>query len=562
MQGEDEFTFWHILVRDVAYGQIPRAQRAERHLKAAGWIERAAGDRVGDHADILAHHYLQAVELGGGAADPAAMRSSAGHYLFLAGERAVQLDVTRAERLYGQALELLTPDDRDYPEARVSRALVLFGMGRHAESIAEFESARATFAERGEVVRAAFAMSGLAMVLRHRNEMERGRQLAIEARAMLETQPPGPELVRVIGGMAGDAMLRSQYAEASELAQQAIDLAERIGRPDLTVRPLQYRGWGKWDQRDVAGAQSDLQTAIELGLASGYPGDVAVAYNNYAGMRWMSDGPAAGLETYREGIAFSTRRGMDGPRIWSTAESLWCLYDLGRWDELLALADEMRAEAEARTWSQITSFSEIARAKVLFHRGAIEEARTASATNMPKAREVDDPQLVIPALELQALIEEGSGNGAEAVRALEEVERITADTSPLVLSGGTHCIPVACRAGDPALGRRLADVNPAMPGRQACVVAHGRAAIAEAEERLDDAATGFADAAARWAAYGSVVDQGLALIGQGRCLVALGREQEAVEPLQAARAILAGFGAVRSLAESDDLLAQATARAG
>jgi hypothetical protein len=50
MQGEDEFTFWHILVRDVAYAQIPRAQRAERHRKAAAWIERAAGERAGDHA--------------------------------------------------------------------------------------------------------------------------------------------------------------------------------------------------------------------------------------------------------------------------------------------------------------------------------------------------------------------------------------------------------------------------------------------------------------------------------------------------------------------------------
>ncbi len=60
MQGEDEFTFWHILVRDVAYAQIPRAQRAARHRKAAGWIEETAGERVGDHADILAHHYLQA----------------------------------------------------------------------------------------------------------------------------------------------------------------------------------------------------------------------------------------------------------------------------------------------------------------------------------------------------------------------------------------------------------------------------------------------------------------------------------------------------------------------
>src|SRR5439155_23686960 len=37
--GEAEFSFAHALMREVAYGQIPRAQRAERHEAAAAWIE-------------------------------------------------------------------------------------------------------------------------------------------------------------------------------------------------------------------------------------------------------------------------------------------------------------------------------------------------------------------------------------------------------------------------------------------------------------------------------------------------------------------------------------------
>ena len=55
MAGEAEYGFWHALVRDVAYGQIPRASRAERHQQAAVWIERKAGERVEDLADLLAH---------------------------------------------------------------------------------------------------------------------------------------------------------------------------------------------------------------------------------------------------------------------------------------------------------------------------------------------------------------------------------------------------------------------------------------------------------------------------------------------------------------------------
>ena len=37
--GEDEYVFRHALVRDVAYEQIPRAERADMHRRAAEWIE-------------------------------------------------------------------------------------------------------------------------------------------------------------------------------------------------------------------------------------------------------------------------------------------------------------------------------------------------------------------------------------------------------------------------------------------------------------------------------------------------------------------------------------------
>ena len=58
MEGEAEYGFWHLLVRDVCYGQIPRAARAARHRAAAAWLERKAGERAEDLADVLAHHYL------------------------------------------------------------------------------------------------------------------------------------------------------------------------------------------------------------------------------------------------------------------------------------------------------------------------------------------------------------------------------------------------------------------------------------------------------------------------------------------------------------------------
>ena len=59
--GETEFAFKHVLVRDVAYGQIPRAERAQKHMRAAEWIESLG--RPEDHAEMVAHHYASALEL-------------------------------------------------------------------------------------------------------------------------------------------------------------------------------------------------------------------------------------------------------------------------------------------------------------------------------------------------------------------------------------------------------------------------------------------------------------------------------------------------------------------
>ena len=45
MQGEVEYGFWHVLARDVAYAQLPRAARASRHIAAARWIESKISPR-------------------------------------------------------------------------------------------------------------------------------------------------------------------------------------------------------------------------------------------------------------------------------------------------------------------------------------------------------------------------------------------------------------------------------------------------------------------------------------------------------------------------------------
>ena len=110
--GETQYAFLHALVRDVAYGQIPRAERAEKHRRAAEWLASLAGDRTEDLAEMLAHHYREALSLGAAAGlDTTALRGPARQAFADGAQRALSLGVgSTALELAKAALEL-TPED-------------------------------------------------------------------------------------------------------------------------------------------------------------------------------------------------------------------------------------------------------------------------------------------------------------------------------------------------------------------------------------------------------------------------------------------------------------------
>ena len=123
--GEEEYAFRHLLVRDVAYGQIPRGARAARHERAAAWLE--ALGRPEDHAEMLVHHYLEAIALRRAAGDePSAELADRARLAARdAGDRALALGAfPAAGRFFESALELWPADDEERPELLLAYARV------------------------------------------------------------------------------------------------------------------------------------------------------------------------------------------------------------------------------------------------------------------------------------------------------------------------------------------------------------------------------------------------------------------------------------------------------
>ena len=102
-------------------------------------------------------------------------------------------------------------------------------------------------------------------------------------------------------------------------------------------------------------------------------------------------------------------------------------------------------------------------------------------------------------------------------------------------------------------------VQPRTPLHEHALCA-ARAQLADAGGDHAQAAALYAEAAGRWQELGDVPEHAYALLGQGRCLAALGRP-EAKEPLHEARELFASMGYEPALARIEALLAQDEAAA-
>ena len=112
----------------------------------------------------------------------------------------------------------------------------------------------------------------------------------------------------------------------------------------------------------------------------------------------------------------------------------------------------------------------------------------------------------------------------------------------------------------PALAAQLVDgVEPRTPHAEHALTAC-RAQLAEAAGARAEAAALYADAAERWRAFGNVPERAYALLGQGRCLAALGKP-EAEQPLRETRELFASMGYQPALAETETLLGESEAAA-
>jgi len=564
IEGETEYAFWHLLIRDVAYGQIPRAARAAKHVAAAGWIERIAGERIEDSAELLVHHYEQAIDLARSAGgDVTDLEAKLVPLLILAGERALRLDTAKAFALFDRALALTRPGEPERLRVlRFGTKVTITTWGSEADlerraigdqALEEARRQRDPLAE-GEI------LSALSRLSWHAGDTARQFELIEQAISILERLPPGGELARALTRRASALGLAGRDEEALAAIDAALPLVREAGtESDLAVL-LQFRGEARTYRGEVAEGIEDYREGLRLALEHATTEQVCAAHVNLGDALWLTEGPAAGQELYERGIEFGRRRGAEVGVRWGRMQTMWTMFDLGRWDELLATGEDLIATASDPA-AQIPVLARIYREHVLIRRGASDGSVFESET-LPRALEIGDDQVVVPALRVGALGRLSRHDRDGALGAIAELDARTVGRSGSrgwLLDEAAH----VCREAG------AADALRSVLGGHAPYLTRHRngalgatAALAELGGDLEAAIERYDEAADAWASFPHVLQHGLCLLSAGRCLLEVGRANEAGERGRAARDVFVGLGAAPLLAEADALLERATALSG
>jgi len=560
MKEQAEYSFWHALVRDVAYGQIPRAQRAAKHRAAAVWIEEIAGERAGDQAELLAYHAEQAMQLTaatGASPDPADVERTI-RFLTLAGDRALRLDVRKAHEFFQRALDLAGPDHPEHPTLLIKSTDAAWALGAAPWPAVEAAMTQAIdeLRDLGRTLEAGAALRTLALYLRVQGETDRGEAILDQAIQSLESHGETPELASAYATRAGNDMLAGRIEECLRWTERCIDLAERLELPEIHVRALQYRGIVRiltGDPEGLEDLRQSLRTCLELGLGP----ETATAYVNVADWTSEMEHAGKGLELYLEGIVFAERRGQLATAAWMRGETTWRLFDLGEWDEVIRTADELEEWSRSRGMSQPVVIALTMKALVLVNRGEVSGAAAAMDVVLPAAREIKDTQVYIPALTTAALVAVAQDRRSDLHDVIEELDGAVGlhpstqgyaapwITPPLIAAGELRRAAEWCA---------FAETPPPSFAAAKWGLAMARAQLAEAEDRLEEALEGYGRAALGWEEMGYRVSRVQCLFGLGRCLARLGRSSEALEALREARVAFAGMGARPAVAEVDGWL--------
>jgi class 3 adenylate cyclase/tetratricopeptide (TPR) repeat protein len=397
--GEMEYSVRHVLVRDVAYGQIPRVRRADLHVRAAEWIESLGADRAEDRSEMLVHHYVAALDLTRAAGgDTVSLETPARIALREAGDRAHALSALEvAVRHYRHALALWPDEDPAY-------AILLAECGKalawlRAEGEEELLLASERFVAAGDLEAAADAEAALADIYRAKGRQAECRRRCERATGLLVGLPETRTTVRVRATVWRFAVLGGDDVPLDE-GRRIVDLSEALGSSQEHLSAWITLGLAQSASGDPEAGIRETERALEQALA--VKSHYAVrATANLASLLGVFGDLARCAQVHRDGVELARRL---GSRLehWLVAECAIDEYLAGDWDAAIARATEYLEHRGSARFMDSGAFHVLA--AVADARGDRAVADGHAAIMVDCAREGREPQVLLGGLGAGALL--------------------------------------------------------------------------------------------------------------------------------------------------------------
>ena len=338
---DDEYSFKHILMRDVAYGQLPKGRRAELHLRFSDWVNVLAGS-VDEFVEIVAWHLEQACKLSREVAkspiDPP-IREAAAALADAAGRAERRESLHEAHRYYTRALGVL---DDQHPEleveVRLRRADILMMLGELKEAAGELEwvAERASALGRTDVECEASLLLG-DLDQRQGRAADAHSRLAVAEKLAASTTEPSlqSKVAFVFAALIAD--FEGRYEEASESLRAGIAAAEGANDVPLVAEGHLRIAAIQMNHGDFVGAESELRCCLKLA------GELGSHRLEAEATSWL------GMITYYRGDPEEGERLCRQARTWfeRTGDSYFQVQNLVRGLACFALAEGRPEEAEA-----------------------------------------------------------------------------------------------------------------------------------------------------------------------------------------------------------------------
>ena len=550
MEGEAEFAFWHALLRDVAYGELPRKARMQKHRFAAEWIsERSAGS--GRTAEIVAEHYARALDLAIALEERDELddlRAGLAAALLAAADQSMSTGPSQAVSHLRRAIDLLPERDPRRADAVSRLGEALYALSRYPEARDALGEAIERYRSEGNPLAAAAIAPILALATANTGDPKLAEQLLEEARLSVADQP-GPVLMSVMAEQAAMAMRADDHPVAIRLGQDILRMADELG---LQPPPRALM---------AVGGDANYRRAIEIADATGDLRNSSIGrFNRAIHLRTDADTWMAVLD---DAIAFDVNHGLPA----GAAEHLKAaiaFFDLGRPEgtrELLAnVADRAREIGDLFT--------------VVLAEATLQEIRVVSGEPIGDLSEVirltrEIGLNDVGPLDLMVMAALATGDVQAAGTALEA---LVADLEIHAPGDEPWSIVDQClRAGDHALAVRAAAATRWVDGTGPIVDRPAR----ELELATDDANVGrLAEADGDLATARERYEHGLATYSRydwrlpaariglwlGRCLIRMGEIDEGIARLRVAREESERIGLKPWVAEIDAVLAETGAQ--